>query len=111
MTVRLNELGASSITLWCVWSKSSDPQNVYIILGRAERINVNSTPLVLASRTRRWTLPGNFKRVKDNAAGVIFLPCCLPVLRVYPPPVFWLLSDKRSRHPLFSSFISFLISD
>ncbi|QUJ07516.1 mechanosensitive ion channel [Salmonella enterica subsp. enterica] len=54
MTVRLNELGASSINFVVrVWSKAAT-QNVYWdVLERIKRED-STTPLV-ASRTRRWT--------------------------------------------------------
>ncbi len=53
MTVRLNELGASSINFVVhVWSNSGNLQNVYWDV--LERINVNLMPPVSASRTRKW---------------------------------------------------------
>ncbi|CEC29532.1 small-conductance mechanosensitive channel MscS [Salmonella enterica] len=65
MTVRLNELGASSINFVVrVWSKSSDLQNVYWDV--LERIKREFDAAGISFPYPQMDV--NFKRVKDNAA-------------------------------------------
>lgn len=88
MTVRLNELGASSINFVVrVWSKSSDLQNVYWDV--LERIKREFDAAGISFPYPQMDV--NFKRVKDNAAGN-FPPCCLPALRLSASSILWLLS-------------------
>lgn len=54
MTVRLNELAPHQLILWCVSGVKA--ATCKMSTGTCWNVlNVNSTPLVLASRTRRWT--------------------------------------------------------
>ena len=90
MTVRLNELGASSVNFVVrVWSKSSDLQNVYWdILERIKREFLTPTASALI---RRW----------------MFIWCVCRKKQSKPP-----LSDSGRRCRLFSiAHISFLIND
>lgn len=65
MTVRLNELGASSVNYVVrVWSKSSDLQSVYWDVPSV--LSAILTPTVSASRIRRWTFMSFVRRKKQN---------------------------------------------
>lgn len=108
MTVRLNELGASSINFVVrVWSKSSDLQNVYWDV--LERIKREFDAAGISFPYPQMDV--NFKRVKDNAAGNFppVLPAGAAFIRLQYSLVIERISVAAIRYSVSS--LAFLISD
>lgn len=108
MTVRLNELGASSINFVVrVWSKSSDLQNVYWDV--LERIKREFDAAGISFPYPQMDV--NFKRVKDNAAGNFppVLPAGAALIRLQYSLVIERISVAAIRYSV--SLLAFLISD
>lgn len=108
MTVRLNELGASSINFVVrVWSKSSDLQNVYWDV--LERIKREFDAAGISFPYPQMDV--NFKRVKDNAAGNFppVLPASAAFIRLQYSLVIERISVAAIRYSVSS--LAFLISD
>lgn len=108
MTVRLNELGASSINFVVrVWSKSSDLQNVYWDV--LERIKREFDAAGISFPYPQMDV--NFKRVKDNVAGNFSpaLPAGAALIRLQYSLVIERISVAAIRYSVSS--LAFLISD
>ena len=75
MTVRLNELGASSVNYVVrVWSKSSDLQSVYWDV--LERIKRDFDANGIGFRIRRWTFTSFVRRKKQSNSPLLYRPVC-----------------------------------